>query len=407
MKHDEIENALHSLFYQQFGTLADSLEPLPPSGSPRLYFRLKRNGYTAIGTYNSDQKENAAFLCFSQHFKTKGLPVPQIFGVQPEKGIYLQEDLGNTVLYDLLPTNGAAFPEELIALYKKALEDLGALQIEGGKCLDYNQCYPRAAFDKQSMLWDFNTFKYYFLKLSGLHFDEQALEDDIHRFIDYLLTADTTHFMFRDFQSRNIMIKEGQPHFIDYQGGRKGALQYDVASLLYQAKANLPDELRTQLLEHYLGHIEKYIQIDRSAFTGHFYGYVLMRSIQVLGTYGYRGIYERKSHFLKSIPFALQNIKSLFVNNRISVSLPTLENVLMRLVESDHFKPFEPEKGANSKLAVKINSFSYKKGGIPKDESGNGGGFVFDCRFIHNPGRYEPYRKLTGRDERCYSVSEP
>jgi aminoglycoside/choline kinase family phosphotransferase len=399
MNPADIENALNTLFYQHFGMQPDSVDPLPPSGSPRLYFRLSGNGQTAIGTYNPDQKENAAFLGFSQHFKAKGLPVPQILGVQSQTGVYLQEDLGTTALYDLLPGSEGAFSEDLVALYERSLEHLGTLQIEGGKGLDYSLCYPRAAFDKQSMLWDFNTFKYYFLRLSGLHFDEQALEEEIHQFMDYLLTADTTHFIFRDFQSRNIMVKDGQPWFIDYQGGRKGALQYDLASLLYQAKANLPDTLRTHLLEHYLNHIEKYKQVDRPAFTGYFYAYVLMRTIQVLGTYGYRGIYERKAHFLKSIPFALQNIKSLFVNNRISLFLPTLQDTLMRLAALDRFKPFDQEKGANSKLTVKVNSFSYKRGGIPGDKSGNGGGFVFDCRFLNNPGRYEPYRKLTGRDE--------
>ena len=278
------------------------------------------------------------------------------------------------------------------------MERLAHLQIEGGTEIDYSFCYPRERFDKQSMLWDFNTFKYYFLKLAKIPFDEQALEEDMHRFADYLLQTDCENFMFRDFQTRNIMIKNGNPYFIDYQGGRKGALQYDLASLLYQSKANIPQDIRDELLNHYLDAAEKLTTIDREQFKQYFYGYVLMRNIQTFGTYGFRGLYERKEYFIKSIPFAIRNVKWVLENAKPPIEIPELEKALTSVVNTKAFEPFDKIKGSSSLLTVGVRSFSYKKG-IPADDSGHGEGFVFDCRFIHNPGRYEPYKKLTGRDE--------
>ncbi len=394
----ERDQQLQQLFEAWSKERVKSIESIPPSGSNRLYYRIFGETKTAIAAYNPDTKENRAFIHFSKHFKSKSLPVPTIYTENLDQHIYLQEDLGATALYDLLPQHQQEFSEELLGLYKKSVEQLAHIQIKGGEGLDYNLCYPRAAFDKQSMLWDMNTFKYYFVKLANVTFDEQALEDDFHSFADYLLEADCSHFMFRDFQSRNIMIRDGEPFFIDYQGGRKGAMQYDLASLLYQAKANLSHQLRNELLEYYLNVAEKLTPIDRTQFTEYYYGYVLIRSIQVLGTYGYRGLYERKEHFIKSIPFALSNVKWLLENTEIPVAIPELRRVLHALVEAPRFQKYDISKGKNSPLKVSITSFSYKKG-IPKDESTNGGGFVFDCRAVHNPGRYEPYKQLTGRDE--------
>lgn len=395
----KIELMLSDLFEQWAGESPDLVLPLAPSGSERIYYRLQSRNRSAIGAYNPHPKENNAFLTFSRHFKAKGLPVPEIYAEDAAKNIYLQEDLGATTLYSYLLQKGDTFPDFLVQIYKKTVEQLARLQIEGGAGIDYNICYPRHSFDKQSMLWDFNTFKYYFLKLARVPFDEQALEDDLQRFADYLLGADCRYFMFRDFQTRNIMIKGGEPYFIDYQGGRQGALQYDLASLLYQAKADIPEPIKEALLEHYLKTVEQYIEVDREQFIKYYYGYVLIRCIQVFGTYGFRGLFERKEYFLQSIPYALRNVESVLDRVQFPIEIPTLTAALRHLIESKRFEPFDKGKGASSLLTVSINSFSYNQNGIPEDPSGNGGGFVFDCRFIHNPGRYEPYKQLTGRDE--------
>ncbi|MEM9931240.1 MAG: phosphotransferase, partial [Bacteroidota bacterium] len=322
-----LESQLAALYQRWCGTPPELVLPLAPSGSARIYYRLEGKGGAAIGAYNPQQEENRAFLAFSKHFKAKGLPVPEIYLEDSEQNIYLQEDLGFTTLYSFLLQRGADFPDHLIRLYKLVVERLAELQIKGGEGLDYSDCFPRQDFDKQSMLWDFNTFKYYFLRLAGIPYDEQALEDDLHRLADYLLTADSQHFMFRDFQTRNIMIKGGQPYFIDYQGGRRGALQYDLASLLFQAKADIPQDIREQLLEHYLDKVETLIPVDRARFTQHYYGFVLIRTLQVLGAYGYRGLYERKQHFLQSIPFALGNLRWLLEEVVLPLELPTLKKV--------------------------------------------------------------------------------
>lgn len=395
----QLEQTLSDLYLQWAGESPELLLPLAPSGSQRIYYRLQSKNRSAIAAYNPNTKENKAFLTFSRHFREKGLPVPEIYVENLEKDVYLQEDLGFTTLYSYLLQKGDYFPDYLIQIYKKVVEQLAHLQINGGKDLDYSVCYPRAAFDKQSMLWDFNTFKYYFLKLAKIPFDEQALEDDLNSFVDYLLEENCDFFMFRDFQTRNIMIKNGEPFFIDYQGGRKGALQYDLASLLFQAKANIPPDIRVELLEHYMDTAQHLIAIDRDKFVKYFYGYVLIRCIQVFGTYGFRGLYERKEHFIKSIPFAIRNVKWILENIGLPIEIPEMERVFHRIIESKRFEPFDKIKASSSFLTLSISSFSYKRNGIPEDKSGNGGGFVFDCRFIHNPGRYEPYKKLTGRDE--------
>jgi aminoglycoside/choline kinase family phosphotransferase len=398
-KIKQIEQQLCALFEIWSGEKAENIVKLAQSGSDRVYYRI--NGVTkrCIGTHSPDRKENTAFLKFTKHFWGKGLPVPELYLIDNEKDIYIQQDLGDTALYQLLPTEGRPFNDDLVQLYKKIIRLLSLMQIRGGEGLDYSVCYPREAFDRQSMLWDLHYFKNYFLKLAKIPFDEQALEDDFERFISFLLQADCSHFMFRDFQSRNIMVYENEPYFIDYQGGRKGALQYDLASLLFQAKGNIPHNIREELLDHYLDCAELQVRIDRKSFTRYYYGYVLIRCLQAMGAYGFRGLYERKEHFIASIPFAIQNVEWLLNNVQIPVEMPELRKCLRLMVESKQFAPYDKEKGAASPLTVTVTSFSYKKSGIPTDTSGNGGGFVFDCRGIENPGRYEEYKKLTGRDQ--------
>jgi len=390
-----ISAAIQNLFQKTFGTAATEILPLKRTASGRQYFRVLGNEQSYIATHGSDAKENEAFISFSRHFKSKELPVPGIYGADLQQDIYIQEDLGNQTLYDLLPKNEEVRSESLIGIYRKTLSQLARLQTEGGAGIDYTKCTPHSDFDQQSMQWDLNYFKYFFLKLTGCTFDEAALEKDFQNLIQYLLKADCQQFMFRDFQSRNIMVVDGEPWFIDYQGGRRGAMQYDVASLLYQPAARFSEETRLELLEHYLNEVEKIKTIDRTAFLDLFYGYVLIRRIQALGTYGLRGIHERYTHFLKSIPIALKQIINLFKAGKVKVALPELERVLTVVQESGQFGEVEKKK---NKLTVTVSSFSYKRA-IPTDPSGNGGGFVFDCRFLNNPGRYQPYKKQTGRDQ--------
>jgi hypothetical protein len=275
---------------------------------------------------------------------------------------------------------------------------LPRFQIEAGKSLNYNFCYPRAQFDKQSMMWDLNYFKYYFLKLGKIPFDEQTLETDFHTFANYLLGADCSYFLYRDFQSRNIMIKDGRPYFIDYQGGRKGALHYDLASLLFDAKADLPHNVRAELLQYYISVVKKYAEIEESEFIQMFFGYVLIRIVQALGAYGFRGFYEKKEHFLKSIPFAIDNLSWLLNTVSFPIKMPSLIDALQGVINSEEFRQIVEVRRVRDKLEVSLFSFSYRQS-IPQDHSGNGGGFVFDCRSIHNPGRYNQYKMLTGKDE--------
>jgi aminoglycoside/choline kinase family phosphotransferase len=393
---DTILSAIRQLYQQTFGAEATEIWPLKRTASGRHYFRIQGEGSSYIGTFGSDQKENEAFVAFSKHFKSKNLAVPEIYGVDFQQGIYIQEDLGNESLYDRLQKNsGEDFDEATKDLYKKVLSQLALLQIKGGEGLDYSKCTPCSDFDRQSMQWDLNYCKYFFLKLTGIGFDEEALEQDFQTLMDYLLEADCQHFMFRDFQSRNIMIRNEEPFFIDYQGGRRGALQYDVASLLYQPAANMSVDTREELLHYYLDEVATLKSIDKDQFLGHFYGYVLIRRLQTLGTYGLRGIHERYSIFLKFIPIALQQVTSILEQEKNRIALPELKHVLTVVKNSGQFELAAKKK---NKLTVTVSSFSYKRA-IPDDPSGNGGGFVFDCRFLNNPGRYEAYKNLTGRDQ--------
>ena len=394
MKTDK-KNLLISLFEKWAGEQTIHFHSLPSSGSNREYYRIESLQKGALGVFNPDVKENRAFLEFSKTFYDSGLPVPEILAEDSNKEIYLVEDLGDTTLYAYLTQirMQLGFNEELKDIYKEVITYLIEFQVTGGRSVDYSYCYPRSSFDKQSMMWDLHYFKYYFLKLAGIPFDEQSLEDDFQTFTDYLLEAEMDFFLYRDFQSRNIMLRNGKPYFIDYQGGRKGALQYDLASLLYDAKADIPDDFREELLAHYLDIAGKKLTIDDKKFKEYFYAYVLVRIMQALGAYGFRGFYERKEHFLLSIPYAIQNLIKLLEKD-LPVQIPALRESLYQLTISQKLKEISQKSNV---LRVQVNSFSYKRG-IPVDESGHGGGFVFDCRAIHNPGRFEKYKNLTGKD---------
>jgi len=395
---------LKRLFEQHFHSPVERVQPLQGQlgGSGRKIIRLSSEKLSAIGILYDVREENVAFLEFSRHFRRRGLPVPEIYAEDLSHGAYLEEDFGSTTLFEFLSDhrNGATIAPEAVEAYRKVVAVLPRFQVEAGSDLNYKVCYPRASFDRQSIAWDLNYFKYYFLRLAGIPFNEQALERDFSRLTKLLLSASRDYFLYRDFQSRNIMLRkslnEDQPFFLDYQGGRKGALQYDIASLLYDAKADLPPDLRQQLLDHYLDSLSGFLDLDRSAFMQYYYAYVYVRIMQALGAYGFRGFYERKEHFLQSVPYALKNIRWLLHNVELPVALPTLMEAFKSVVASDKLQGLtaasEPER-----LTVRVFSFSFHRG-LPQDETGNGGGFVFDGRSLPNPGREERFKTLTGKD---------
>jgi aminoglycoside/choline kinase family phosphotransferase len=395
MNKEELK--IKELYHQWAGTEPESITFLPGSGSYRKYYRLEGDPDSVIGVFNEDRKENDAFISFSQEFQRHKLPVPMVHATDPSGQVYILSDLGDLTLFNYLSgiRSGAEdFPEEVMVIYRKVIDFLPLFQVVAGKGLDYSKCYPRQAFDGQSMMWDLNYFKYYFLKLAKIPFDEQKLEDDFHTLVRFLLGAGADHFMYRDFQSRNIMLVEREPWFIDYQGGRKGPLQYDIASLLYDATASIPEPIRAVLLEYYLDVLEKYFPVDRKSFRQFYIGFVLIRILQALGAYGFRGYYENKTHFLRSIPFAIANLQYLLDTNLLPVPLPMLREVLEKIILNPAFRHL-PQTA--NQLTVRVSSFSYKRG-IPGDTSGNGGGFVFDCRALPNPGKFEEYRSVTGDD---------
>ena len=391
-------DVLAKLFEQHFHAPVERVQPVQGElgGSGRKIIRLSGGQVSAIGILYGVREENAAFVEFSRHFRRHGLPVPEIYAEDLDHGAYLEEDLGDTSLFEFLSGSrtGDRISPLAVEAYRKVIATLPRFQIEAGRDLNYKFCYPRGSFDRQSISWDLNYFKYYFLRLAGIPFSEQALEDDFTQLTDFLLGAERDYFLYRDFQSRNIMLRDGEPFFLDYQGGRKGALQYDVASLLYDAKADLPPELRQQLLDHYLDTLARFVDLKRDAFLEHYYAYVYIRIMQALGAYGFRGFYERKAHFLQSVPYALKNLRWLLHNVRLPIALPTLMDAFHSMLASEKLQGLASEA---DNLVLRVFSFSFHRG-LPRDDSGNGGGFIFDGRSLPNPGREERFKTLTGQD---------
>ena len=384
---------LKKLYLSYVGCEPQAIEEMPASGSNRRYFRLLGNP-TLIGVSGESLEENRAFLYMAEHFKQKGLPVPTIYARSENNMFYLQEDLGDTLLFNAIEKGRqtSIFSEEEKELLRKTMRLLPAIQFAGADGMDFSYCHPQAEFNSRSILWDLNYFKYCFLKATGLEFQEDRLEDDFQKMSDVLLRSSSATFLYRDFQSRNVMVKDGEPWLIDFQGGRKGPIYYDVASFLWQAKANYPDELRQELLNEYIQALRKYKPVDEAYFHAQLRHFVLFRTMQVLGAYGFRGYFEKKPHFIQSVPYAIENLRQLL--KEPYPEYPYLTEVLKSLTELKQFADGLQKR----KLTVKVMSFAYKKG-IPEDTTGNGGGYVFDCRAVNNPGKYERYKPFTGLDE--------
>ena len=406
-------------------------ERLAGAGSNREYYRMTDgDGQSVIGCIGTSRDENHAFVCLTRHFTRRQLPVPQILAVSNDELRYLQTDLGDQSLFDALRVGreaGGRYTQQERALLVKTIRELPNIQMRGARGLDWSCCYPQPEFDQDSVLFDLNYFKYCFLKATGLDFHELKLEANF-RMLAKDLTAETCDaFLYRDFQARNVMLVDGEPRFIDSQGGRKGPFYYDLASFLWQASAKYPDKLRRDLIAEYYDSLKNYTEVPSERhFKARLDLFVLFRTLQVLGAYGFRGYFERKRHFIDSIPPAMDNMRNLLKNSTVD-AYPYLKEVLRNMCQLPQFAPQKvvvpkradgykttvsnvykphPQDGpatfskydGTGPLVVRVFSFSYRKG-IPEDESGNGGGYVFDCRSTHNPGRYEPYKQLTGLDE--------
>lgn len=399
-----MSKTIEQLFTEATGQMPKEQVALTNSGSNRHYSRLTTEDgkVSLIGVEGTSLDENNAFLYMSRHFRQQGLNVPEVLAVSEDHMMYVQEDLGDLSLFDFMEEGRktGVFSEKEKSVLRKTMQALARFQVKGAENFDFRVCYPQPEFNLRSILWDLNYFKYCFLKATGLDFQEDKLENEFERLAFVLLQARLSYFMYRDFQSRNVMlvqqdtdgIEQWTPYFIDFQGGRKGPIYYDVASFLWQAKANFSTELREELIDVYLDELETMVPTDRNEFRDTLKHFVLFRTMQVLGAYGFRGYFEKKPHFLQSIPFAIENLRRLL--KTASEDYPYLIEVLQRMTEMKQFQ----EVAVRKPLVVKIYSFSYKKG-IPADDSGNGGGFVFDCRAVNNPGKYERYNSFTGLDE--------
>ena len=387
-------NRLVELYKKVFSVEPESCTPLTGSASNRKYYRMSGEGGSCIGVVGTDVRENEAFLSIAGHFRTKGINVPEVYVVSDDGMAYIQQDLGNAVLFDMLTEarkTGEGM-DRVNDLLCKTMSMLPKIQYEGAEGLDFSVCYPQPAFDRRMVMFDLNYFKYCFLKPSGLEFDEVALQDDFEKFADDLLVEDTDTFLYRDFNARNVMVSGEEPYFVDFQGGRRGPVYYDVSSFVWQARARYPEASKQRMLESYLEALAAYRPVDRYTFGERLDLFILFRLLQVLGAYGFRGLVEQKANFVTSIPAAISELRSVL--GRFSAKYPNMVGILGQMCALPRFE----ELSSDGVFEVKVYSFSFKKG-LPYDPSGNGGGYVFDCRSIHNPGRYEPYKKLTGRDE--------
>ena len=386
-------NRLNGLYETLFNCPPETCRQLTGSASNRRYCRLSSRAGSCIGVIGTDVRENNAFVALARHFRSKGINVPEVYAVSDDMTSYLQQDLGDSVLFDMYgKAAGSGDMQEVESLLCRTMAALPKIQYEGAEGLDFSVCYPQPSFDERMLMFDLNYFKYCFLKPSGIEFDEVLLQDDFEAFSRDLLVDWTDTFLYRDFNARNVMVCDGEPYFVDFQGGRRGPVYYDVASFIWQARAKYPSALKEKMLDSYLEALQAYRPVDREEFRRRLDLFILLRLLQVLGAYGFRGLVENKANFVTSIPAAISQLKDFA--GKFASEYPYMSQTLSRLCSLSRFK----ETPADGTLHVKVCSFSFKKG-IPQDPTGNGGGYVFDCRSIHNPGRYEPYKKLTGKDE--------
>ena len=394
---------VEELFEQYTGRKPESVNELPSSGSNRRYFRLKAGDISLIVAKGTSVEENNAFISIAEDFRKKGLPVPEVYAVSEDREYYLQEDLGDITLFSAVSSGreSGKYSDSEVEQIKKVMVLLPKIQCEGGKGLDYSVCFPQPSFDERMISFDLNYFKYCFLKATGLEFSEIKLYEDFKKMSEILLKdtgAET--FLYREFQARNVMLVDVAPYFIDFQGGRRGPVYYDLASFVWQAKANYSDDLKETLIKTYRDSLKQYITIDDDEFYNRLRHFVLFRTMQVLGAYGFRGYFEKKPHFLQSVPFAIDNLRKL-INKQPFTEYPYMQQLLMELTSMRQFSDLGREK----RLEVRIFSFAYKKG-IPEDTSGNGGGYIFDCRAIENPGKFEHYKHFIGTDQEVIKFLE-
>ncbi len=399
---------IEQLFIRWSGVAPISVIPLAQSGSYRTYYRISCSEGSILGVHNTDTRENETFLYLNEQLKKAGNKVPEVIIADLDHHVYLEQDLGDLTLFEHLSVlrKNSCTDKDLLPVYKNVIDAMPGLQVHAAQSIDYSRCYPRAEFDIQSMMWDMNYFKYCLLKPLKIDFFEQDLEDDFNRIVHWLIQAERASFMFRDFQSRNIMITPDKDYyFIDFQGGRKGPLQYDLASLLFEAKTHLSDSLREELLHYYMGvYAKNFKWFKQEEFMRYYYGFVYLRLMQAMGAYGFRGYIEHKPVFLQSLPYAVKNLKWLMEKHPIPLNLTSLPGVFNKLIDLPQIQNFDMP--GSEHFTITINSFSYKSG-IPQDHSGNGGGFVFDCRALENPGRYEQYKDLNGMDQEVIDFLDP
>ncbi len=396
----DVLQEVKQFFEQCSQQLVRELYTLKQAGSNRQYFRSLTDGGSFIITNNPNNvPENNAFIEFARHFHKKHLAVPEILCVNKEKTKYVQTDFGDVSLFDIIKQEG--YNQRVKDLYKQTFSALANLQITGGEGLDYNNCIATRSFDKQAIYSDLLYFLYYFVRALDLPYDKNLLLNDFELLSSYLMQEEARYFMHRDCQSRNVMVQQEKVYFIDFQGGMQGALQYDAASMLWQARAVLPHEWKDELILYYFERVNELLgsRLNKKDFLDSYDGFVLIRMLQTLGAYGFRGLFERKQHFIASIPYALKQLRWFLENKTIPIRLPELQKLLWHIVDDRIIARYETVKATEqSPLIVHINSFSYRSG-IPESEDTNGGGFVFDCRGIFNPGRFEEFKKLTGRDK--------